>query len=99
MEIRILLQHHAAIGIVFRQIEGAGAHRLPVERQVLFRHAGLRVEHIGLPRNRRKKRHRQPVDELRVLALDTDAIGVAIHHFGTGQRKVIQIQLPHRVAP
>jgi hypothetical protein len=92
VEVGILLQHHAAVGVVLRQIVGPGADRLPVEREVLVGHAGLRVEHLGLPRHRRKERHRQPVDELRVLALDADAVGVAVDHLGAFEREIVQIQ-------
>jgi hypothetical protein len=44
MEVRIPLQHHARVGIVLGQHVGAGADRVPVQRQVLLGHAGLAVE-------------------------------------------------------
>ena len=93
MEVGIFFQHHLAVRIVNRQHVRAGAHRLPVDIEVFFLHARLGVEHFGFPRNRRKKRHRQPVDELRILAFDTDAVGVAIHHFCSRQREGIEIKI------
>jgi hypothetical protein len=79
-------------GIVFRQHEGAGADRPPVQRQVLGRHAGLGEKTIDLARHRGKERHGQPVEELRVLAFEPDAPGMTIDFLDTGQREGIEIQ-------
>ena len=73
VEVGVAFEHHATVGIVLGQHVRAGADRIPVERQVLFAHSRLRVETIDLARHRREKRHRQPIDELRVLAEQRDA--------------------------
>ena len=92
MEIGVALQHHTAVGIVLGQHVGAGAYRVPVERQVLLGHAGLAVKTVCLARHRSKKGHRQPVEKLRILAVHPDAIRVAVDPRDAVERKRVEIQ-------
>ena len=89
---RIARQHHARVRIVLGQHVGTGADRIPVERKILLGHAGLRVELVGLPRDRRKKRHRHPVQKLRVLALHGHAVGVDVDHLHTADVECAQVE-------
>ncbi|EXI75171.1 MAG: hypothetical protein AW07_01408 [Candidatus Accumulibacter sp. SK-11] len=91
MEVRVALEHHAAVRIVLRQHEWPGADRIPVERQVLLRHSRLVVETVDLARHRRKERHRQPVHELRIFAVQADAVGMAIDAADAGERKAVEV--------
>ncbi len=90
--VRVARQHHARVGVVLHQHVGSGAHRPPVEREVALGHAGLGEEAVHLARHRAEEGHRQPVQELRIGALQGDAVGVAIHHFDAGQREALEIQ-------
>ena len=91
-EVGIALEHHLRVRVVLREHVRAGADRVPVEREVApVVHAALRVEAVGLHRHRREERHRQPVHELRVLALDADAVGVAVHDLDAGEREAPQV--------
>ncbi len=85
MKIRIALKHHLPVRIVLGQHIGTGADRVPVERQVFLRHAGLTIKTIDLHRHRREKRHRQPVLKLRIAALQPDPISVVIDDLDAGQ--------------
>jgi hypothetical protein len=78
----VAFQAHDPVGIILGQVIGAGAHRLPVQAEVLLRHARLAVEAFRLLRHRREEGHGQPVDELGVLALDADPVGMAVHRVG-----------------
>ena len=91
-KIRVARHHHARIRIVLGQHVGAGAYRIPVEREVALFHAGLRIKLVGLPRHRREKRHRHPVQKLRVLALDADFIGHRVDHPDPCDLKPAQVQ-------
>ena len=91
-EVRIALEHVPPVLDVFGLHERAGADRPEVEREVLFRHAGLRVELLGLPRNRREEGHRQPVLELRILALHADAQRVLVERLGPGEGILAEIE-------
>ena len=91
MKIRIAHEHHRAIRIVLGQHVGAGADRIPVECQVFLHHPRLAEEAVGLRRHRRKKRHRQPVEKLRVLAFKTDAVSVVVDDFDAGERILAKI--------
>ena len=91
-EQRIALQHHAPVRIVHAQHERAGADRVPVQADVLGGQARLAVEAVGFPRQRREKRHRQPVRELRVDVGQADAQRVAVDHLHAGQIEAAQVQ-------
>ena len=54
-EIRVALQHHPQIRIVFGQHVRAGADRVPMQRQVALCHARLLVKYVRLPRHRCEK--------------------------------------------
>src|SRR5690606_16544127 len=57
-EIRIALEHHAGVRIVFGEHVWSGSNRIPVERDVAsLIHAALGIESIRLPGNRREERH------------------------------------------
>jgi hypothetical protein len=49
------------------------------------------VEAIGFPRHRRKEGHRQPIKELRILALDPNAIAVAVDNLRAFQPMLAQV--------
>ena len=91
-KVRISLEHHARIRIVLRQHIGAGAHRPPVEREIPLRHPRLVEELLRLPGNRREERHRQPVGELRIAAVQLDAVGVAVDPLHALESVLAQIQ-------
>ena len=93
MKIGILLQYHHPIRIILGEHVRPGANGIPVKRDILFRQPRLSVKTFCLPRDRREKRHRQPVHELRVLTLNLDAVRVSIHHLRTFQRIAVQIQI------
>ncbi len=81
-EIRIGLEHDAEVGVVLGQHERARADRIRIEGQVApVVHGALRIEAVRFPRHRREERHRQPVHELRVLAPDANAVGIAVEGF------------------
>ena len=75
----------------FHQHVRAGTHGPIVQRQVVFGHALLGVEGFGLPRNRRKERHGQPVGELRVLSFDFEPQRVLIRRRNTFELKLPQV--------
>ncbi len=50
------------------------------------------METIRFARHRGEKRHRQPEEELRILALDANAPGMAIDFFDAGQRIGVEIE-------
>ncbi len=93
MKMRIARQLHAQVGIVLAEIEGPGAHRIPVQGQVARLHARLIIKMLRLPGHGGEERHGQPVGELGILALDADAIAIAIHHLGTGEGDGVQVQV------
>ena len=89
---RIPLEHHPRVRVVLGEHVRPGADRPPVEREVApVVHAALRVELVGFHRQRREERHRQPVHELRVLALDAHAVGVPVHDLDAGEREAPQV--------
>ena len=92
MKIGIALHHHAAVRVVFAEHVRAGADRIPVEREVFLGHSRLRVKAVGLARHRRKKRHRQPIDKLRILAMQANPVGITIDPGNAFQRKAIEIK-------
>ncbi len=92
-EVGIALEHHLPVRVVHGEHEGARAHRIPVEREVSFRHAGLREEALGLLRYRREEGHGEPVPELRILALELDPVGITIDDLGAGERKLREIEI------
>ena len=91
-EIRVALEHMAAVLHVVGQHVGTGAHRPHVQRQAAARHAGLGVKLVGLPRHRCHEGHRQPVLPLRVLAVDADAQRVAVERRRAGQRELAKVE-------
>ena len=90
--VRIAHHHLAAILEVFGLHVRPGADRPGVERQVGQRHAGLRVELVGLPRHRGHEGHRHPVAPLRVLAQDAHTQRVLVGRRGAGQRELAEIE-------
>ena len=82
----------AAVLLVLGQHERAGTDRPGIQAQVALGHARLRVEGVGLPRHRREEAHRQPVVELRVLAVQADAQRVVIERLGPGERERAKVQ-------
>ena len=80
------------VRVVLGQHVRPGADRPPVEREVApLVHAALRIELVRLHRHRREERHREPVHELRILALDPHAVGVPVDDLDPGERKAAQI--------
>ena len=73
-------------------MNGPGAHRPLVQRQAGLGHAGLRVEGVGLPGQRRGERHRHPVAPLRVLALQANAKRVAVDRLRARQRPAPKVE-------
>ena len=92
MKIGIAFKHHSAVRVVLGQHIGTGAHRVPVECQVLLGHSRLAKEAIDLARYRGKKRHRQPVEKLRILATQLDAQGMAVDARHTLERKAVKVK-------
>ncbi len=92
VEVGIAHHHHLAIGIVHREHVGTGTYRVPVQGDIALLHPRLAVEAVRLPGYRGEKRHGQPVQQLRVLALDPDPVGVAVDDRHAFQRVVAQIQ-------
>ena len=99
VEIGISHQHHLPIRVVNAEHIGAGADRIPIQHQVFLPHARLRIKMFGLPRHRREKRHRQPIQKLRILALESDAIGIPVQHLGPGQRIAVEIEISRAIFP
>ncbi len=97
-EVRVAFQHVAAVFLVHRHHERAGADRPSVQRQVLLRHAGLGVELVGLPGHRREERHHHPVQQLRVLALHAHAQRVLVERDRAGHLVLAKVQ-ERQVAP
>ena len=91
-KIGIAREHHACVGVVLNQHVRTGAHRPPIQSQVFFGEPRLRVKPIRFHRHRRKKRQCQPIEELRVFSLDTDAVGIAVHHLHTADVRFAQVQ-------
>ena len=81
VKVWIAFQHHARIGVILGQHVRSGADRIPVQCEIFFGHARLAVKAIRFPRDGGKERHRQPVEELRIFALDADAVAVRIDDF------------------
>ena len=90
MEVGIALQHHAPVGIVLAQHIGAGADRIPVERDVALGQSRLGIEDIGLPGHGREEGHGEPVLELRILAFETDAQRLAVQHLDAAEARLTQ---------
>jgi hypothetical protein len=103
VKIRVALHHHLPVRVIDGQHVGAGSYRVPVECDVAVGHAGLCIKGIDLGRNGCEKRHCQPVQELRVLAMDADTVAVAIQFLHAFQRVTGQIQvlalLPAQIRP
>ena len=95
--VRIARQHHALVGIVLGQVIRPAAHRPPIQNQVAFTHAVLRVEALGLRRHRREERHRQPVCELGILAVYLDTISVFVNHLYAWQQILVQVEKRVRI--
>ena len=91
-EMRVALEDHPGVRVVLGEHVRPGADRPPVEREVApLVHAALRIELVRLHRQRREERHREPVHELRILALDPHAVGVAVDDLDPGEREAAQI--------
>ena len=56
----------------------------------------MTVEIDGLFRHRREERHRQPIDELRILGFKDNPIGIPVDDFHTGERCVANV-IPQRI--
>ena len=85
-------EHHAPVGVVLGEHVRPGADRVPVERQVLFGHARLAVEAVGVARHRREEGHCQPVHELRVGALEANAVTVAVEAGDAFERIAVEVE-------
>ena len=96
-EIGIARQDVAAVLAVLRQHVRPGAHRPVVQGQVALGHAGLAVELVGFPGDGREEGHRQPVLELRVLALDPYAQRMGIQRLHAFEGVFAEVQ-PRQVA-
>ena len=81
-----------AILLVGRHHVRPGAHRPLVPGQAVLGHAGLGVEQVRLPGDRRHEGRRHPVRPLRVLALDAHAQQVLVHRLGAFQRPLAEVQ-------
>ena len=99
MKIRIALHHHLAIGIINRQHVGTGTDRVPVQCDIALLHPRLRIEAIHLLRDGRKKRHCQPVKQLRIFPVDPDPVGVTVNQFYTLQRVLGQVEIDTLLFP
>ena len=91
-EARVALHHVAAVADELGHHERPGADRPLVQRQAVVVHARLRIEGIGLPRDRRHERHRHPVVPLRILALEADAQQVRIGRVGAFERPLAEVE-------
>ena len=81
-----------SIRIVFDQHIGTGTDRIPVQIDIPLVQARLGIETLRLPGHGGEKRHCQPVQELGILALYPDTIGIAIHDLYARQVVFPQIQ-------
>ncbi len=82
----------APVLLVLGQHVRPGADRPVVERQVLLGESRLRVELVGFPRNRGGEHHRQPVLELRVLAVEPHAQRVVVERLHAGQVELPEVE-------
>ena len=93
-KIGITFHYHDAIRIIDGKHVGARANRIPVERKIFsLRHPRLRIKTLCFPWNRREERHREPVDELRVFALELDAIGICVDDLHAIEGKFLQVEV------
>ncbi|GIX47822.1 MAG: hypothetical protein KatS3mg131_2033 [Candidatus Tectimicrobiota bacterium] len=90
---RVAAQHHAVVGAVHGQGEGAGAHGKAVQGEVLLDRRSLGVEAVHFPGHGGKEGHGQPVKELRVLLGEDDAKGQLVHHLRPGQVVLAQVEV------
>ena len=68
------------------------SHRSVVQVLISFDHGCLGKEGIDFSGYGRKKRHGQPVEELRVFCFESDLIGVTVNDLGTRKIKAVQVQ-------